>query len=76
MERVETKNFFRLRNTLIPFHAAYIVFFSITFSAMLVTLATANPFVMTSFDFVAVVVNTVALVISVYETIRTLRSLP
>ena len=76
VRRVEVKHFFMLRGTLIPFQVAYVLFFSITLAAMLGLIVMRGQAPVTSLDFLAIMVNVVALSVCIYETARTLRSLP
>jgi hypothetical protein len=76
VKKVEVKNFIRFRGNLVPFQVAYVLFFSTTLAAMIALLFFMNRVTITSFDFLALVVNAVALAISVYETARVSRNLP
>jgi hypothetical protein len=76
VKRVEIEHFFMLRGVVIPFQVAYACFFATTLAAMLVILARAGSSSLTSFDFLAISVNAVALGVAVYETVRTLRTMP
>ena len=76
VKKIEMKHFFMLRGIVIPFQVAYICFFGTTLAAMFAILVIRGSFPLTSFDFLAISVNITALVVSVYETMRTLRTLP
>ncbi len=73
VEGVVVKHAFRLRRRLIPFQVAYAVFFTITLVAML---GLSRLWGLSSLDFIGILVNIAALLISVYEANRTLRELP
>ncbi|MDG6981938.1 MAG: ArsR family transcriptional regulator [Nitrososphaerota archaeon] len=75
VDKVIVRSFFRVRNKLLPFRVFYVVFFSITFSALIV-LEAIHPGTITSFQFIAIVGNAVALAASVYDALHTLRELP
>jgi hypothetical protein len=76
VKKVEVKHFFMLRGVAVPFQVAYICFFATTLVAMLLILGFAGLSSISSFGFLAISVNVVALLVSAYETIRTLRTLP
>jgi hypothetical protein len=76
VRRVEVKHFLMLRGMIIPFQVAYVCFFTTTLVAMLAIIATAGLVPLTSFGFLAVSVNIAALLVSSYETVRSLRTLP
>jgi hypothetical protein len=76
VKRVEIEHFFMLRGVVIPFQVAYVCFFATTLAAMLLILRISASTALTSFDFLAISVNAVALAVSIYETIRTFRTMP
>jgi hypothetical protein len=76
VKKVVLKSFFRIRNTILPFQVFYAVFFGSSLVALLLLLIVRRPEVVTSFDFVAIVVNVVALLASIYETRRTISNMP
>jgi hypothetical protein len=63
---------FRLRKMLLPTHVAYVAFFSVTLASMVSFLVVSKPLTVTSFDFLALSTNFVALAMSALETRRVL----
>jgi hypothetical protein len=71
VDRVMFENMIRIRRTVIPFQTTYGTFFAVTLVILLVLL---RPTTMTSTYVFAVAVNVAALLISIYEALRTLTS--
>ncbi len=71
VDRVIFENMIRIRRTVIPFQTTYGTFFAVTLVILLVLL---RPTTMTSTYVFAVAVNVAALLISIYEALRTLTS--
>ena len=76
VQKVVLKSFFKLRNTIMPFQVFYVVFFGSSLLALLFILESVRPNGLTSFDFLALMVNVVALIASIYETQKTMRNVP
>ncbi len=74
--KVVLKSFFRIRNIILPFKVFYAVFFAGSLITLLSILYLGSMRMVTSFEVVAIVVNVVAIVVSLYETGRTLRDMP
>jgi DNA-binding transcriptional ArsR family regulator len=72
VERVVIESIFRIRGMLVPFQLSYVVFFGVTLTAM-VAIGWSLP--LTSFKALAIGANVSALIASVYELMRTLRSI-
>ncbi len=60
---------------LIPYEAGYAVFFAVTLVSMLLILYLSRNIAITTFVFVAILSNALALAIFIYETARRLNSL-
>jgi hypothetical protein len=71
VDRVMFENMIRIRRTVIPFQTTYAIFFAATLVILLVVL---RPTTITSVYVFAVAINTVALLVSIYEAIRTFAS--
>jgi hypothetical protein len=76
VDKVIVEGFLRIRKILIPFQAAYIVFFSSTLLVLSSILALEHPFILTPFEFIAIATAAAALVVSIYELWRTIRNMP
>lgn len=72
VDKVVMENIVRIRRMSFPVQAAYVAFFSATLVIFSIFL---RPLVIDSVYFLALVVNGVALAVSLYETMKTLRSL-
>jgi hypothetical protein len=72
IDKVIFSNVIRFRKISIPYQAAYLAFFVASLAVMLTVL---RPSSTTAAYFFALLVITVAAVITVYETVKTLRSL-
>ncbi|MDG6990462.1 MAG: winged helix-turn-helix transcriptional regulator [Nitrososphaerota archaeon] len=76
VEKVVVRSFFKVRSVILPFQAFFVAFFGLTFVALLVLLLRTRPDSFTSFEFVALMSNAVALLASVYGAMRSTRELP
>lgn len=76
VDKVVVEGFLRIRKTLVPFQAAYIVFFGSTLVVLSSILVLGRPFVVTPFEFMAIATAAAALIVSVYELWRTMRNMP
>jgi DNA-binding transcriptional ArsR family regulator len=72
IDRVVVDNVIRIRRVAIPVQIAYVVFFSVT---LLLFLMPLRPVAINSIYFLAVVVNSAALVVSLNEVRKTLKRL-
>lgn len=70
IDKVVLDNIVRIRRVSIPVQTAYVLFFAVTLSLMLVIF---RPAEITSAYFLALVVNIAALLISLYESWKTFR---
>ncbi|MGI0078176.1 MAG: hypothetical protein ACRECH_00950 [Nitrososphaerales archaeon] len=70
VEKVVLENIVRIRRVSIPVQTAYITFFGVTLIILLVVL---RPDIIGSLYFFALAINCSALIIAIYETIKTLR---
>jgi len=71
VDRVMFENMIRIRRTVIPFQTTYATFFAATLVILLVIL---RPATITSVYVFAVAINVAALLVSIYEAVRTLAS--
>lgn len=76
VEKVVIRSFFKVRNVVLPIQVFFVAFFGLTFVALLVLLLRTRPDSFTSFEFVALMSNVVALATSVYGAMRSTRELP
>lgn len=75
VEKVVIENIFRVRNWLIPFQSAYVVFFTLTLCGMIASLELAAHPIISSFDFIALSANVAAVAVSIYEMRRTMKNI-
>jgi DNA-binding transcriptional ArsR family regulator len=72
VDKVVFSNIVRIRQVSVPIQTAYVTFFSVTLFILLLVL---RPSPVTSLYFFALLVNCSSLIISIYETIKTLRNI-
>ena len=72
VDKVVLENIVRIKRVSIPVQTAYVLFFAATFGILLLFL---RPPIVTSLYFFAIVVNGMALGVSSYEVVKTLKRL-
>ena len=72
IDKVVVDNVVRIRRVSVPVQTAYVLFFAVTLSMLLVLF---RPAEITSGYFLALAVNVAALLISLYEALKTLKRL-
>jgi hypothetical protein len=75
VDKVVIENVIKIRSRLIPFQTSYVLFFLLTLVALVISLVAQSHSVITTFVFIALSANIVALGISVYEMVRTFRDI-
>jgi hypothetical protein len=75
VDKVVIENVIKIRSKLIPFQTSYVLFFLLTLVALAISLVMQSHPVITTFVFIALSANVVALGISVYEMVRTFRDI-